>query len=121
MEKQAPQLQVKHLQERLHIARKQEDEDAAAAIAKILRCEFDKKKYRRLRCAFGESKGQSSSQIGVHESDGNHNVFSSQEDVEGVGADEVSARFRNAHSAPVNSGDLLDEIGRFITNSRWNT
>jgi hypothetical protein len=111
MKKRAPELRVKHLQERLDIARKRDDEESATAIVRILRREYDTKKYRRLRCAFGKPKGQPASQIGVHEDDGNDNVFTSQEDVEEVGADELSSRFRNAHSAPVNSGALLDEIG----------
>ena len=46
--KSAPELRVKHLQERLSVAKKRKDEDSEKAIIQILRREHDRKKYRRL-------------------------------------------------------------------------
>ena len=53
LEAEAPQRRLEHLECCLDKARSQRDERKEAAIARILKREYDQKRYRKLKVAFG--------------------------------------------------------------------
>ena len=111
LKKAAPGLRQEHLRARLDEARKRDDKEAADAIVRILRRESIKKRTKRIRCAMGKRRGLPAAQIAVGCPTGPDAIFSSQEDIEEVAATHLSDRFKSAHSAPISSGKLLDDIG----------
>jgi hypothetical protein len=108
----APEMRKRHLQERLNAAHLRRDEKAAAAIIKILRREYNAKKFSRLRAAFGKKRGYTVSRVAERAEEGPDTVYSSRHEVETAGAAHLTGRYREANHAPANSGALLDDIGQ---------
>ena len=109
--KSAPELRVKHLQERLSAAKKRNDEDSEKAIIQILRREHDRKKYRRLKVAFGKKRSNPASRVAVPCEFGPDAIFSTQEQVEEVCSEKLSERFSEANNCEIGTGQLLQDIG----------
>jgi hypothetical protein len=107
----APQMRMEHLQNRLKIARDRNDETAEKAIIRILRREFDKKRYRRLKIAFGKRKALPASQVAVECTSGPDAIFSTKDQMEEVVADMLTDRFQDAHRCPIGEGQLLEDLG----------
>merc|ERR1712194_949468 len=61
----APYLRLRHLRDCLAKAKRRNDEKAVKAITRILKREHDRKKYGRLRGAFGKPRALPSMQIEV--------------------------------------------------------
>ena len=108
----APEMRKRHLQERLEAAHLRRDEKAAGAITNILRREYNKKKFGRLRAAFGKKRGYAVSRVTERAEEGLDTVFSSRQEVEAAGAAHLTGRYREANHAPANSGAVLDDIGQ---------
>ena len=108
---QAPKLRSEHLQNQLDKAKARKDEDAVKAITRILKREFDKKSYGRMHAAFGKTRTLPAAQIAEPCPTGPDPLFSNQDQVEDAATRHLTERFTQAHSAPINSGQLLEDVG----------
>ena len=61
----APTLQQGHLRSKLDHARQRKDKEAEGRIIRILKKEYDTRRYGKLRSAFGKPKGNLTSRIAI--------------------------------------------------------
>ena len=102
IKKHAPVYQLKHLQDRLDVARKKKDELTEKEIIRILKRERDKKTYGRLRVAMGKQHGLSAAQIAVPCETGPDPIFLEKSQISDVAGTMLnSERFVMAHHAPL--------------------
>ena len=64
-----------------------------------------------MRAAFGKTRTLPAAQIAEPCPTGPDPLFSNQDQVEDAGARRLTERFTQAHSAPINSGQLLEDVG----------
>ena len=65
LEAEGPQRRLEYLQSCLDKAGMQQDKRKEAAIVRILKREYNQKRYRRLKVAFGQKRGHLSSRLAV--------------------------------------------------------
>ena len=110
----ASQMRQRHLHESLDRARARKDKTTDERIIQILWREYNAKRYGRLRCAFGKSKGNLASRIVVPTGESNDTgapILGTEKEVVRTSIEHLSERFSTADKSPFSSGQLLDDVG----------
>ena len=102
----------RHLQERLEMAREEDNDEAERQILGSIKRERERAFWRRLRYAMSSRTGGSVQAVQVEDDDGNIEVYSTQEEVhEAIWSNIHRKRFYLAEEAPICSGRLRGEFG----------
>ena len=106
----APELRQKHLKACLKKAQDAEDEEKAAAIAKVIRREAVRKRWRRICASAKPPRGRAVLSVKV-KLNGEETEYNTEADVFEQVSHNLGERFRLALSAPACHGQIFDDIG----------